>query len=106
MTNIAAPTLARPTFSPMVVLAMVLAGLFSFSAFLVLSAYAPDLRGGSDGGAHALSKSAVGFAGIVRLLRAEGDDVDISRRLGADRDPAWSLLVLTPDADPGMNSRR
>jgi hypothetical protein len=47
----------------------------------VLSAYAPDLRGGSDGGAHALSKSAVGYAGIVRMLRAEGEVVVISRKM-------------------------
>jgi hypothetical protein len=71
---------AGATFSPLVVLWIVLAGVFSFSAFMVLSAYAPDLRGGSDGGAHALSKSAVGYAGLVRMLRAEGDEVVISRR--------------------------
>jgi len=125
MSDIAAPAPARPAFSPMVVLAMVLAGVFSFSAFLVLSAYAPDLRGGSDGGAHALSKSAVGFAGIVRLLRAEGDKVVISRQISmpppassaasdaqpasapaaassaaSDPDDEWSLFVLTPDTDP------
>jgi hypothetical protein len=71
---------AGPTFSPLVVLWMVLAGVFSFSAFMVLSAYAPDLRSGSDGGAHALSTSAVGYAGLVRMLRAEGDEVVISRQ--------------------------
>ena len=74
------PAGAAPTFSPIVVLWMVLAGVFAFSAFMVLSAYAPDLRGGSDGGAHALSKSAVGYAGLVRLLRAEGETVVISRQ--------------------------
>ena len=84
------------TFSPRSILWIILAGIFSFSAFVVLSAYAPDLRGGSDGGAHALSPSAVGYAGVVKLLRAAGEPVTISRKLSGDRDPAWSLLVLTP----------
>ena len=137
MSDAAAPTPApasRPsasgagqTFSPLVVLWMVLAGVFSFSAFMVLSAYAPDLRGGSDGGAHALSKSAVGYAGLVRMLRAEGDVVVISRQISmpppaspaasdapagsaaapaaassatSDPDDEWSLFVLTPNTDP------
>ena len=86
------------TFSPMTVLWMVLAGVFSFSAFVVLSAFAPDLRGGADGGAHALSHSAVGFAGLVDLLRDENQAVLISRNSSDARDPNWSLLVLTPGA--------
>ncbi len=98
MSALAAP---RPkparVFNPLTALALVLAGVFSFSAYVVLSAYAPDLRGDDGGGANALSRSAVGFAGIVRLLRAEGVPVEINRDGPAKRDPAWSLLVLTPD---------
>jgi hypothetical protein len=75
---------------------IVLVAAFAFSAFVVLSAYAPDMRGGSDAGGHALSRSAVGYAGLVTLLREENEAVDISRRDAGDRDPAWSLLVLTP----------
>jgi hypothetical protein len=89
-------------FSPKVVLWMVLIGVFSFSAFLVLSAYAPDLRSGSDGGAHALSKSAVGFAGLAELLKAEGTSVVISRAdppRGANQS---GVLVLTPDPSSGL----
>ena len=85
-------------FSARTVLWMVLIGVFSFSAFLVLSAYAPDLRSGSDGRAHALSKSAVGFAGLAELMRASGEPVVISRappRLGADEP---GVAVLTPEA--------
>jgi hypothetical protein len=84
-------------FRPLTALLLVLAGVFSFSAYFVLSAYAPDLRGGDDGGPHALSRSAVGFAGLVRLLRADGVPVQISRDGPAKRDPSWGLLVLTPD---------
>ena len=39
---------------------------------LVLGAYAPDLRSGRNGGAHALSNAATGFSGIVQLARATG----------------------------------
>ena len=39
---------------------------------LVLGAYAPDLRSGHNGGAHALSNAATGFSGLVRLAEATG----------------------------------
>ena len=99
MTDAAAPSRRAPTFSPMVVLWMVLAAVFSASAFLVLSAYAPDLRGGSDGGAHAVSKSAVGYAGLVRLLQAEGVPADVNRDAGGQARPKPSVEVLTPTAE-------
>ena len=83
-------------FSPMVMLAVILVGVFSFSAFFTLSAFAPELTTGRDGRAHALSTSAVGFAGVVRLARARGDAVSIGRQ---PMDPARleSLVVLTPE---------
>lgn len=75
---------------------MVVVGGLSGLLFLVLVAYAPDLRRPSDGGTHALSKSAVGFAGLVELLGDEGAPVTISRSLHPDREGRPSLLVLTP----------
>jgi len=99
MTDAALPSRPAPTFSPMVVLGMVLAAVFSASAFLVLSAYAPDLRSGSDGGPHALSKSAVGYAGLVRLLNAEGVPADVNRDAGGQAYPKPSVEVLTPGAE-------
>ena len=44
---------------------MVLVGVFSFCALLVLFTYASALEGGDNGGGHALSKSAIGFAGLA-----------------------------------------
>jgi len=100
---VTAATVATPrevrVFGPLTALLLVLAGVFSFSAYIVLSAYAPDLRGGDDGGPHALSRSAVGFAGLVQLLRADGVPVEINRDGPAKRDPSWGLLVLTPDTN-------
>jgi hypothetical protein len=94
--TVAAPRDTR-TFRPGVVLVLLLAGIFSFSAYFVLQAYAPDLKGGDDGGAQALSRSAVGFAGMVRLLQAENTEVLINRDPPAKRDPNWGLLILTPE---------
>ena len=85
----------RSAFSARTVIALLAAGVFAFSAFMVLSAYAPDLRDGSDGGGHALSRSGIGFAGVVRLLKAIGDPVVVSRDPQA-RKASTGLLVLTP----------
>ncbi len=97
-----APAPQTRLFSPVVALCMVLVGVFAFSAFFVLQAYAPDLRGGDDGGEHALSKSAVGYAGLVELLKAKGDPVVISRgRIASSKDaPGVLILTPTPRTDP------
>jgi hypothetical protein len=90
---------ARPTdgtaFSSRTVIALLIAGVFAFSAFVVLSAYAPDLRGGDDGGGHALSHSAVGYAGVVQLLKNMGEPVVVSRDVKG-RTASTSLYVVTP----------
>lgn len=87
---------APAAFSPRVALALVLTGVFAFCAFVVLSAYAPDLRQGVDGGAHALSSSATGYGGLVRLMRMTGQPVYISRRPQLRKQGFGGLLVLTP----------
>ncbi len=96
----AAPEAAgRPEpFSRLAALVVAGIGIAGFAAFLVFGAFARDadrdLRGGS-----ALSDSAIGFAGIVTLLRAEGVPVAVARAApGADRD---GLLVLTPPPGDG-----
>jgi hypothetical protein len=91
-----AETAPAPAFSREVVIAMVLAGVFSFSTLAVLASFAPDLRTGGDPGAHALSKSAVGFGGLVKLLTLEKTPVVISRTRVAPSNPN-ALRVLTPD---------
>jgi hypothetical protein len=83
-------------FSPKVVLGMIVAGVFAFSAFMVLSTYAPDLQSGDNGQAHALSKSAVGYGGMVRLLRELNEPVIVSRRSLSHDEPA--LIIFTPDS--------
>jgi hypothetical protein len=84
-----------PTFAAGAILALVLAGIVAAAALAVLSAYAPDLRSGQDGRAHALSKSAVGYAGAPILMRALGASVLVSRTRPVR--PSASVVVLTPE---------
>ncbi|PZO05934.1 MAG: hypothetical protein DCF28_02645 [Alphaproteobacteria bacterium] len=82
-------------FSPLTVISLVVIGVLSLAGLGVLSAYAPELKSGNDGGAHGLSKSSVGFGGIVRLLETTGVPVLLSRgALGTGAE--GSLLILTP----------
>lgn len=82
-------------FRPIVLIALILAAVFALSAMAALNAFSPELTSGNDGGEHALSKSAVGYAGVVRLMRDTGRPVVLSRgALGSISDE--NLLVLTP----------
>jgi len=97
--TVAAPTPSASNrtgpFKPGVVVALVLVAVFALSALGALSAYAPDLSDGDDGGGHALSNSAVGYGGLVKLLKGMERTVVLSRGplRGAAQD---GLLVLTP----------
>ena len=93
-----AATGARGWFNPVVAISLVLVSAFSLLSFLVLSAYAPGLRSTSDGGAHALSTSAIGFAGIIRLLGDDGVPVVVDRGFLSKEREGGSLMVLTPAA--------
>jgi hypothetical protein len=75
---------------------MVAVGILAFVAMLVLGAYAPDLRSGRNGGAHALSNAAVGYSGLVRLAEATGRNPQIVRDVR--KLDTEDLVVLTPEA--------
>jgi hypothetical protein len=85
-----------PAFSPRAVLALVLVGVVALAGLAVLGAYAPDLRNGNDGRAHALSKSAIGYAGAPILMKAMGAPVLVSRSRPSR--PSEAVVILTPDA--------
>ena len=88
------PSATPPAFSPRTILALVLVGLVSLAGLAVLSAYAPDLRAG-DARAHALSKSAVGYAGATIFMKAAGAPVVVSRSRPSR--PTESMVILAPD---------
>ena len=84
---------AAPLMTTRLAAALVIACALSFIAVLVLTAYAPDLRSQTNGG-NALSKSAIGFAGLRVLLSEAGVPTSIARR----RDQAdAAFVILTPD---------
>jgi hypothetical protein len=84
-----------PLFTPLTAVLMAVVGIFAFCALLVLLAYGSQLKSGDNGGGHALSRSAVGFAGLAEALEASGAPVLVSRhRLPPGR--AAGLYVLTP----------
>ena len=82
-------------FSPKVLLTLIAAGVFATSVFLLLTAYAPDLRATRGGGAHAISRSAIGYAGAVRLLGMMDVPVTINTSSAA-RTSYRGLMVVTP----------
>jgi hypothetical protein len=92
---------AEGVFSPKVLLALIGAGVFATAAYLLLTAYEPDLRATRGGGAHAISRSAIGFAGIIRLLNLMDEPATISRS-SAERTNYSGLMVLTPGPLRGL----
>lgn len=84
-------------FSAMAIFAVVAVAAMGFLSWLVLSAYAPDFRSVRNGGAHAYSTSAVGFAGLAELVKAtRGSDMIIRQEVELARP---GLLILTPSVD-------
>lgn len=85
---------SAPAFTVRAVLILVALAIVGFVSFLLLFAYADELRPAQNGGTHALSTSAIGFAGLADLVKQTRGDVRMVRReadLGDD-----VLLVLTP----------
>lgn len=87
---------SRQVFSPSVALAIVLVGVFAFSAFVTLLAFAPDLQRDIRCRANVYSKCAIGFAGLSALVKEAGTPTMISRaKLPGGR--TEGLLIATPE---------
>jgi hypothetical protein len=89
-------------FSVTVVVWVVLIGVVAFIGSLILAAFGQEWQSGDNGQTHALSKSAIGFAGEVQLQRSLGRTVEISRTERPERRDR-SLMVLTPT--PTMDAK-
>ena len=84
-------------FNPRLIAGVVMIGVIAFVALWALIALAPQISSGNDGGGHALSKAAPGYAGIVDLVERAGAEVELRRRVETTRyDDYEPLLVLTP----------
>jgi hypothetical protein len=98
MSDLAVGTGARAegTFRTATIMLVVAVGILAFAGMLVLGAYAPNLRSGRNGGAHALSNAVTGFSGIVQLARATGRNPRILRN--EQLLDTEDLVVLTPES--------
>jgi hypothetical protein len=83
-------------FSVTAVLAMIGIGIVAFAAFIVLIAFADDLRDPHDGQENALSRSAVGFAGLASLLSESGHTVRVGRGTIAEASSDGMFVILSP----------
>ena len=70
---------ATGPFNGRIMLLVIGAAILSFVGYLVLSAYAPEVKSGTDGRGHAYSKSAIGYAGLIQLREALGRSPNLVR---------------------------
>lgn len=90
----------RELFNIRMLIALIVAGIIGFSAFVLFSVYADDLNTRSDERGHALSVSAIGFQGIVRLVDLSGGKSRIVRSLDSDNSDDLLVLVLERQTSP------
>jgi hypothetical protein len=82
-------------FRPLTIALLLAVGVIGFIGTLLLGAFAPDMRSGSNGGAHALSRAVIGYSGLLRLTEATGRNPQVLRGpAGLDTE---DLVVLTPE---------
>ena len=107
-----APQEATDGFRAKPILVLIGVAVAAAIGFAALAAFAPELRASRDPRAHALSRSAVGYAGLVRLLQETGRPVLVSRdpshakpRLATEGRPQKpGLLILAPP--PGVEQAK
>ena len=88
----------RRLFSPHTGLALALVGVFAFSAFVTLLAYAPDLQRNPFCAPTVYSRCAIGFAGLRQVAENDGAPTLVSRS-GLPNGRNQGLLIVTPQPD-------
>jgi hypothetical protein len=84
-------------FNPRLMAGVVAIGIIAFIALWALIALGPQLSSGNDGGGHALSKAAPGYAGIADLVERAGATVELRRTTKpVFYEEFEPILVLTP----------
>jgi hypothetical protein len=86
-------------FSPRTVIALLVVGAAAFTALLYAIGAGWDGRGDRNGDAHAAANGLNGFAGLARLLEAQGHAVSLSRSEAQLEDEVLLVLTPQPDAD-------
>ena len=87
------PTASNP-FSGVTAIILIGIGTLAFIAIFALIAWSPDLASKNRAGEHPYSKSALGYASLIKLLEADGHTVNVSR-LGSTLNYSEGLLVIT-----------
>ena len=87
---------AAAVFNPRTIMLMIIIGVFSFSAYFVLAGFSDRFKSGDNGASHVLSKSAIGFSGLLHLLKQNSQDVDISRAAELSGTESYGLRILSP----------
>lgn len=88
-------TPAASPFSTRVVAALITVAAISFGAVLVMAGWAPELRDRNRAGDHPYSTSALGYAGLVRLLETAGYNVKVSRLESDLESRGGGLMIMT-----------
>jgi hypothetical protein len=96
-----AATPSSPTFSPRLVAGLVVAAALAAGLLVALSTFHDELGGGptDNGGADAISRSAIGYSGLVNLINDSGGEAVVSRDTRSNDESG--LLVLAPRPGPG-----
>ena len=81
-------------FSALTAMIMIGIGTLAFIAIFALLAWSPDLADKNRAGEHPYSSSSLGYAGLVKLLKADGQTVTVSR-LPSSLEVSPGLLVIT-----------
>ena len=82
-------------FNPRTLLLLIILGVLSFGAYFTLSGFSGDLKSGNNGGAHALSKSAIGYGGLLHLLKQNGKQVELSRSYVLRGDKRYQVRIIS-----------
>lgn len=85
-------------FSARIVTVLVAVSLLAFGAVVTLAAWSPEIRDRNNAGTHPYSTSALGYAGLVRLLELSGTPVTVSRleRSLEQYDDTLKIVTLSP----------
>ncbi|MDP5281067.1 hypothetical protein Q9Q95_19230 [Sphingomonas sp. DG1-23] len=96
---------SAPTFATRTMLILVALATVGFLSFLLLFAYADELRPAQNGGTHALSTSAVGFAGLADLVQRTGGEARFVRSEAEIDEASFLILTPAPGTDPAAIKR-
>ena len=82
-------------FNPRTIILLVILGVFSFGSYFTLAGFSGDLKSGNNGGAHALSKSAIGYGGLLHLLKQNDNEVELSRAYVLRDEDRYQVRIIS-----------